>query len=315
MEENKYSSLTWEEKENLKNEKLKSMISVFSMMIITVGCLVLSSYSFFYKESDSVNVKVGVSNGIQISVDAKTWKTSINNSDIINNAYKGNKNQLPGELSAVSSAGEVDVSTGFMKMFKSLLKVDGNASSGYRIEAERSYEDSGNTGDFVAFDIFVLSNEDGAVYLSNNSDVISKENTCASNAVRVAFLYQGVSQNSTEAIKLKGASSYNEDSQDSNIIWEPNNIKESSYYAVNQDINGNENVEYKSKNDAFTLITPSIQTPESNSVNGSSKTLFNLKKGINKIRIYAWIEGQDSDCYNNITASDIMYNIQISKEA
>ena len=61
-------------------------------------------------------------------------KTSINNSDIINNAYKGNKNQLPGELSAVSSAGEVDVSTGFMKMFKSLLKVDGNAASGYRIE-------------------------------------------------------------------------------------------------------------------------------------------------------------------------------------
>jgi hypothetical protein len=233
----------------------------------------------------------------------------------MNNAYKGNKNQLPGELSAVSSAGEVDVSTGFMKMFKSLLQVDGNASSGYRIESERSYEENGNHGDFVAFDIFVLSNEDGAVYLSNNSDVVAKENTCASNAVRVAFLYQGVSDNSDEAIKLKGANSYHDDSQDTNIIWEPNNDKESSYYAINQNINSSENVEYKSDNDAFTLITPSIQTPESNSVNGSSKTLFNLRKGINKIRIYAWIEGQDSDCYNNITASDIMYNIQISKEA
>ena len=285
MEENKYASLSKEEKENLKNEKIKSMISVFSMMIITVGCLVISSYSFFYKEKENVNVKVGVSNGIQVSVDAKTWKTSINNSDIMNNAYKGNKNQLPGELSAVSSAGEVDVSTGFMKMFKSLLQVDGNASSGYRIESERSYEENGNNGDFVAFDIFVLSSEDGAVYLSNNSDVVAKENTCASNAVRVAFLYQGVSDNSDEAIKLKGANSYHDDSQDTNIIWEPNNDKESSYYAINQNINSSENVEYKSDNDAFTLITPSIQTPESNSVNGSSKTLFNLRKGINKIRI------------------------------
>ena len=119
MEENKYASLSKEEKENLKNEKIKSMISVFSKMIINIGCLVISSYSFFYKEKENVNVKVGVSNGIQVSVDAKTWKTSINNSDIITNAYKGNKNQLPGELSAVSSAGEVDVSTGFMKMFKS----------------------------------------------------------------------------------------------------------------------------------------------------------------------------------------------------
>ena len=286
MEENKYASLSKEEKENLKNEKIKSMISVFSMMIITVGCLVISSYSFFYKEKENVNVKVGVSNGIQVSVDAKTWKTSINNSDIMNNAYKGNKNQLPGELSAVSSAGEVDVSTGFMKMFKSLLQVDGNASSGYRIESERSYEENGNNGDFVAFDIFVLSSEDGAVYLSNNSDVVAKENTCASNAVRVAFLYQGVSDNSDEAIKLKGANSYHDDSQDTNIIWEPNNDKESSYYAINQNINSSENVEYKSDNDAFTLITPSIQTPESNSVNGSSKTLFNLRKGINNINNY-----------------------------
>ena len=173
----------------------------------------------------------------------------------------------------------------------------------------------GNNGDFVAFDIFVLSSEDGAVYLSNNSDVVAKENTCASNAVRVAFLYQGVSDDSDEVIGLKGASSYNEESQDTNVIWEPNNEDNMSYYAINQNINSSENVEYKSDNDAFTLITPSIQTPESNSVNGSSKTLFNLRKGINKIRIYAWIEGQDKDCYNNITASDIMYNIQISKEA
>ena len=87
------------------------------------------------------------------------------------------------------------------------------------------------------FDIFVLSNEDGAVYLSNNSDVISHENTCASNAVRVAFLYQGASEDSEEVIGLKGASSYDEESQNTNIIWEPNNVREDAYYAINQDIN------------------------------------------------------------------------------
>ena len=223
-------------------------------------------------------------------------------------------NQLPNKLSAVSSAGEVDVSTGFMKMFKSLLEFDGNSLNGYRIEAERSYEEKGNKGDFIAFDIFVLSNEDGAVYLSNNSDVFAKENSCASDAVRVAFLYQGVGETEDDVINLKGANSYNEDMQDTNVIWEPNNEEESSYYAVNQDILSDDGVDYKSNGEEFTLITPSIQTPESNKENGSSKTLFNLKKGINKIRIYAWIEGQDKDCYNNITASDIMYNIQISKE-
>ena len=86
MEEDKYSSFTEEEKEDLRSEKIKSMISVFSMMIITIGCLAISSYAFFYEDKNSINVNVGVSNGIQISVDAKTWKTSINNNDI-NNQY------------------------------------------------------------------------------------------------------------------------------------------------------------------------------------------------------------------------------------
>ena len=35
----------------------------------------------------------------------------------------------------------------------------------------------------------------------------------------------------------------------------------------------------------------------------------------NKIRVYAWVEGQDNDCSNNVSVSDIMYNIQISKDA
>ena len=63
------------------------------------------------------------------------------------------------------------------------------------------------------------------------------------------------------------------------------------------------------------MVTPSIQTPALNNEYGTSKTLFNLGKGINKIRVYAWIEGQDSDCANNVSISDIMYNIQISKDA
>lgn len=301
--------------EKLRNEKKKSLIKSFSMLMIVGVCLVSSLYTFFYEDKDNVNIKVGVSNGIQISVDAETWKTYIDNKDIINSAYVGNVNQIPSEMNAVSSAGDVDISTGFMKIFKSFHEIDSSVKNGYRIESQRSIETSGNKGDFIAFDLFVLSNEDTAVYLSNKSDVIAIENSCAKNALRVAFLYQGVSENVNEAIELKGANSYTDYDQLTNIIWEPNNDKESSYYAVNQNIDSVDSIDYKSNGEEFTLMTPSIQTPVLNNEYGTSKTLFNLNKGINKIRVYAWIEGQDSDCSNNVSVSDIMYNIQISKDA
>ena len=313
MDDIEVSNLSNEDKLKLKNEKIKLIRKSFSMLVIVYICLVTSAYTFFYKEKESLDINVGVSNGIQISVDGETWKTSITKNDILDYGYNGNTNQIPREMNAVSSAGEVDVSTGFMKMFRSLLEIDSKSNSGYRIESQRSVESSGNTGDFVAFDLFVLSNEDTAVYLNNSSDVISNDNSCAKDALRVAFLYQGYSDNVSDALLLKGAESYDLENQETNIIWEPNSISEDGYYAVNQDIYDYESVDYKSNGEEFTLIEPSIKTPELNMINGVNKTLFNLKKGINKIRIYAWLEGQDSDCSLNMSASDILYNIKITK--
>ena len=309
------TALNDEEKNKFKKEKKKSLIKSFSMLMVVSLSLVSSLYTFFYEEKDNVNVKVGVSNGIQISVDAETWKTYIDNNDIISSAYTGNYNQIPEEMNAVSSAGEVELSTGFMKIFKSFHEIDSSIESGYRIESQRSIESNGTRGDFIAFDLFVLSNEDTAVYLNNKSDVIALENSCAKDALRVAFLYQGVSDTVDGAIELKGAQSYTDYEQLTNIIWEPNNEEGSSYYAVNRDIDAEDGVDYQSTGEEFTLVTSSIQTPVLNNEYGTSKTLFNLGKGINKIRVYAWIEGQDSDCANNVSVSDIMYNIQISKDA
>jgi hypothetical protein len=201
-----------------------------------------------------------------------------------------------------------------MKLYKSLIEIDSNIPSGYRIESRRSIETNGNRGDFVAFDLFVRADEETAVYLSNSSDVVDN-NGCAKNALRVAFLYQGASDKVQNALNLKGAESYVNDEQLTNIIWEPNAIVEDSYYAINQNISRDEAIDYKSKGEEFTLISSNLQTPEFNDLNGTSKTLFNLKEGINKIRIYAWIEGQDDDYSCNISTSDIIYNIKISKDA
>ena len=35
-----------------------------------------------------------------------------------------------------------------------------------------------------------------------------------------------------------------------------------------------------------------------------------LKAGVSKIRIYMWVEGQDVDCENSASGSDISFNVE-----
>ena len=54
-----------------------------------------------------------------------------------------------------------------------------------------------------------------------------------------------------------------------------------------------------------------ISTP-STFASGTRYVIFNLNGGITKMRIYMWIEGQDLDCENNASGTDITYNLEFS---
>ena len=54
-----------------------------------------------------------------------------------------------------------------------------------------------------------------------------------------------------------------------------------------------------------------LSTPITLAANTDYK-LMDLAAGITKIRVYMWIEGQDIDCENNASGTDITYNIELS---
>ena len=54
-----------------------------------------------------------------------------------------------------------------------------------------------------------------------------------------------------------------------------------------------------------------ISTP-STLTSGVSYKIFSLNQGITKMRVYMWIEGQDIDCENNASGTDITFNIELS---
>ena len=326
------------------NNNRKKILTAFLMLIVTAISLTTASYAWFTENTtvtvDSIDVNVSAANGIQVSVDAVNWKANISTTDITANAYAGNTNQLPNQIVPVSTIGDVDATTGFMKMYKGSIEADNTTAHGYRLVAEQSIERAGTAGDFIAFDLFLLTTQATTVYLTTSSDVVATAaNTGLKNAARVAFLYEGSAATgaSADAIALKGAASHSAGGT-TNMFWEPNsnvhtaagvaqakNYGETeydtttivpNYYGIKADIAAGLALDYQSKvTTYFGQVTPDIQTPDGNTANGEYKTLFNLAAGINKVRIYGWVEGQDYDCENNASGSNITFNIQISKNA
>ena len=54
------------------------------------------------------------------------------------------------------------------------------------------------------------------------------------------------------------------------------------------------------------------QAPAENAFPDADSFTFELEAGINKIRIYIWLEGQDADCINNISFGDFTTNLAFS---
>lgn len=324
-----------------KNSKKKKVSSLLLLLLITVVMLGTATFAWFTSnrtvQIDDITVNVATSSGLQISTDAQNWKTVISTDDIVGAAatYTTSKNQLPANLTPVSTAGTTD-SNGYMEMF--LGDVKANNAGVFELKATKDVEQTGTTGNFIAFDIFLKTEADQTVYLTKNSGVVISENQSDAGlqyASRIGFVEEGNVASSAAVSSmqaLKGATKV--------TIWEPNadghngnginNGK--SYYSHITAIKdlvagtGNATVPYDgvqteittgialedtnaaTNSDKFKAVT-TLATPVSRT---TSEEIFALKAGVTKIRVYIWVEGQDIDCENNASGHKIDYNISFS---
>lgn len=319
--------------------KNKKIMSAFFMLLITVVALSTASYAWFTENTtvalDDIDVNVSASNGIQISTDAVNWKAAISNADITDNAYTGHNNKKPNSLVPVSTGGDVDITTGFMNVYKGA--VESNGSSGNILTATKTTETDENFGDFIAFDLFVLTNKQETLYLTTSANVnYLSGDQGLKNATRVAFVVEGntaAGSSQATATGLKPSTATNA------IIWEPNNNDHtataiahaassssigrtisatevlSSYYGVIAPISAATavplNATPTSHSTYFKTVTPNIST---NTTHGE-EAITTVSAGITKIRVYAWVEGQDVDCENEASGSGVTFNISIKKGA
>jgi len=328
-------------KQKKKEYNLKH--SILLLLLLAVF-LIVASYAWFTSNQvvtvSSLDVQVEAKNGLQISVDGTNWKSVISSQDIkgAGSTYSTNKNQLPDLLEPVSTIGHIDTGTGFMEMYYGEVVTDEDTGF-YYLTATQSTEVAGTTGRFIAFDLFFKVDQDTEVFLSRNSNVISSTalSVGMENAGRVAFVNEGNVAAGTATGTIQGL----DDAIDSLVyIWEPNfdvhtaaavahaydtygittsrtGAQALTNYGIKSAIARTDDVLVGKANPTdnanfFALRAPNYTTPKEYNTATQNVPLFELKSGITKMRMYMWVEGQDVDCENNESGSNISFNLQVT---
>ena len=322
-------------KKKQKKNELKSAILVLLLIAIL---LIASTYAWFTAntnvEVSTLNVNVGAANGLQISADGTNWKTVLTNEDIdpenVTTTYAGNKNQIPTVMEPVSTVGEMNAD-GTMKMFSGRVTSSSTGELQLVSEELKDAKGKGDTaGKYITFDVFLKVDEDSMLSLTKDSNTKVKKGDTSKgleNATRTAFCVLG---NTTAGAGLDTIQALNNNA--ASHIWEPNydshtaagvaNAKDNygittttptatdavEYYGIKSAIETPVALAAKDETH-FTKVTPQYKTKTTVE---SDVELFQLKAGITKVRIYMWVEGQDVDCENTASGSNIAFDVKFS---
>lgn len=333
------------------NKKKKGFRSLILLLFLTIIMFGTSTYAWFTANRvvtiNSLDVHVEASNGIQVSTDASSWKSVLTNADI-KNGYTGHKNQVPATITAVSTDG-TPTAQGRLNMYSSIIGNDATTGD-YTIKTALETDTAGIDGKYIAFDLFVRVDAQQTIYFTPSTDIIKKgaEDKGLKNSARVAFVKLG---HTTSSAGSAAMIALNDGTSSEVTVWEPNSDAHSdlvvssvasdlgialtevidgeghgtgkyeqvSYRGISTTISDPEDLKAivngsKTTNDAGTVtytkaVSPSIVTPEGRD---NYIEFMELEAGVTKFRVYMWLEGQDIDCENGATGTDISFNIELS---
>ena len=177
---------------------------------------------------------------------------------------------------------------------------------------------------------------------TDGSTVLNGEDKGLKNTSRVGFVLKGHADANDPVATITGASDLI-GSSGSVKIWEPNadlhtasaltiaseyGVKNASngtlvngnmisYYGLNAEFNTVQDLKETVRGESgtnTTLISNTIKTTGAPTEENprTNVQIMSLEEGITKVRVYMWIEGQDIDCENNASGTDISYNVILS---
>ena len=346
-----------------KKNKKRRIILLLLLMLFTIGLLSTSTYAWFTANRtvnvSEIQVNIASEGGIQVSANGFNWQSLVSTADLLGanvgtgpGVYSAAINQIPSALRPVSSVLKVDDSTdsnpGLMRMFLGTVMTSASDDNNgqFILTAEQSVETHGTTGHFIAFDLFVRSDEtpeapatETQIYMTVSSQIITPDtpDTGIKNSARIAFIKKGTVDIDDTVANIQALNKASYERSDV-YLWEPNydihtqnGINHAlQTYGITTTLAGADAIEYaginqeieesvdllvgaaKSPEEHVTTVTPDLLTKANYT---ETQTVFTLAKGVTKLRVYMWIEGQDVDCENAASGGNVSFNLQLSLNA
>ena len=210
----------------------RRMNSMFLSLLLTALLLIMSTYAWFTANRqvsiDTITAKVSAAEGLQISLDAANWKTSITvdattlaAAGQVSAAATQNPGKLswPDDLEPVSTIGEVSSAE--------VVFQKGKYVSGKDLESISN--SSLASGDYIAFDVYLKnssSQDDGDILqLDSGSSVVEYNTTDLTGlqySPRIGFLLYDQTASFTAGVSDIKALSSTGATTSKFSIWEPN---------------------------------------------------------------------------------------------
>lgn len=303
-----------------KTLRRRTFISAIAMLIVSAIVLTSSTFAWFSMakkvEVESMELNITSPDGVQLSANTSAFTTMLTVADIKGEsgarwaAYESNQNNFPELLSPSSSA--LACSNSLPKFFS------GSINDAGRLAATAVNSDVGSG--YVAFDIFVKLGADQKVFW-DQTKVTCDDNPDVVSAMRVALINCGTVSAKAEADEILTRFPGNS-FQNRVVMFEPDsfNHTEASGYAdgavvpdtyVTQAFSSyvpGGNGRNICDSGTFTSSASGQRATEAD----GSQAFFNGLTGINRIRVYLWMEGNDVDCENSVAGATINFDLVLT---
>ena len=302
--------------------KKRTFISAIAMLVVSAIVLTSSTFAWFSMakrvEVETMQLNITSPDGVQLSGNANAFTTMLTLADLKGEttarwaAYEGNQNNFPELLSPSSS----DLYTDWtLPVFFS-----GSIDDLGRISATKVATDVGSG--YVAFDLFVKVGADQKVYWDESSI------TCADNQEVLSAMRMAVVNCGTVSAKAETNEILAKFPQNSNanrvVSYAPNS-------SIHTDASGYEDGATGVPN-KYIFASFSNRTPtgkgnnimqetqyareglgtQTNDNNKATSAYFDALTGINRIRVYLWMEGNDVDCENSVAGASLDFNLVLT---
>lgn len=296
----------------------RTFISAIAMLLVSAIVLTSSTFAWFSMatrvEVESMDLNITSPDGVQISANTSAFTTMLTLADLKGesterwNAYEGNTNNIPDNLRPSSSA---------LYVANSLPRfLEGSVDETDALILKRVSSDVGSG--YVVFDLFVKVGETQRVYWGN-STVECAANPEVKTAMRLAMINCGSVAEGSEAGVIQATVPLN--IRDNRVVmYEPdsyNHTRASGLSAGATDvpdkyINNPSSNAKRPEGKYYTEDTSLCTTSSATRVDQDSAkedVYFTAAEGVNRIRVYLWMEGNDVDCANDVAGATISFNL------